>query len=507
MDKVCSHSGKCKVPTTEEKAVLDPSLPAALEALTAQLGPGCITTDPGVLDRCSVDSWPTAIKLAQLGRRPYRPDAVAVPVSADDVSTLLKWAYSRGVAVTPRGLGSSVVGQPLPSRGGLVLDLSRLTEPLKIGREDLLVTTGAGRLGSDLEEQLNEAGLTLGHSPQSLARSSVGGWVATGATGQFSSRYGGIEDLVAGLKVVLAHGEQIEMSAHPRGAVGPDLRQLFIGSEGTLGVVTEVTLRVFPISGTRSLEAFRLPSIRPGIEALRRTSQSGLRPLLLRLYDEDESGQVLGGRRDGSCVLFTGFEGPAGVAKAERRAVKSIVAEEGGTSLGPEPVEAWMQRRFDFSRIEALLAEMGGYAETIEVAHRWSRIHELYQALKLGLREVADEVVAHFSHVYPQGTSLYLILTGRAHDDDEALATLERLWATAMGHTLRLGGVITHHHGVGLAKASYVRDALGSSMTVLERVKDALDPEYVMNPGKLGLAKTRVAGTATEVPPFPSGKN
>ncbi len=479
----------------------DQSLPAALEALRAQFAPGRITTDPGDLDRYSVDSWPTAIKWARLGRLPYRPSAVATPVDADDVSALLRWAHGQGIAVTPRGLGSSVVGQPLPTRGGLVLDLSRLTEPLEIEREDLLVTTGAGRLGSDLEERLNAAGLTLGHSPQSLNRSSVGGWLATRATGQFSSRYGGIEDLVAGFKVVLADGEQIDMSTVPRGAVGPDLRQLFIGSEGTLGVITEVTLKVFPISGTRAFEAFRLPSIEPGLEALRRTSQSGLRPLLLRLYDQDESRQVLGGGRDEGCVLFTGFEGPVDVAKAEQRAVGYIVAEEGGTSLGPEPVEAWMQRRFDFSRMEGLLAEAGGYAETIEVAHRWTRIHELYQTLKLGLAGLADEVVAHFSHVYPQGTSLYLILTGRADDDDQALATLERIWATAMGHTLRLGGVITHHHGVGLVKAGYVRSALGSSMSVLQRVKDTLDPEGVMNPGKLGLAPTTMAGTTIGVRP------
>jgi alkyldihydroxyacetonephosphate synthase len=329
-------------------------------------------------------------------------------------------------------------------------------------------------------------GFTLGHSPQSLHLSSVGGWLATRATGQFSSLYGGIENLVIGMKVVLANGSEVKVQALPRSAFGPDLRALFIGAEGTLGIITEVTLKLFRAADTRTYQAFSLSSVANGLKALRRIMQTGLQPLLLRLYDENESRRIAGEDFDG-CLLLTADSGKDGDALAEHVMVHDLVTNSGGTTLGPGLAEAWMSQRFDYSAIGSLIGSDGMYAETIEVAHSWSKIGDLYEALKKELAPLTDSVQAHFSHAYPQGSSLYMIVTGEASSNEDAARRLEEIWDAAMQCTLRLGGVLSHHHGAGIARAKYSKQALGSSFEVLQSVKAALDPKGILNPGKLGL--------------------
>ena len=338
-----------------------------------------------------------------------------------------------------------------------------------------------------LEHALNERGFTLNHSPQSLDRSSVGGWVSTLATGQFSSRYGGIEELALALTVVLPDGQVIETPLAPRAAVGPDLRHLFLGAEGTLGVVTEVVLKIFPIAEHRIFQTLSFPSVASGLSAMQRMMQRGLRPFLVRFYDTDEARHAMKDPDFSSPVMFLGFEGIKAVAEAEYSAGLAICTEAGGQPLGPDAALAWMERRFDFSAIENLLAEPGGLAETIEIAHFWDGLFATYQALKTALAPYAGQVLGHFSHVYPQGGSLYIILLGRAADDAAAEARIREIWDVSMKICLEQGAAISHHHGVGLARLPYIRAQLGSAMVVLQQVKTALDPAGVMNPGKLGL--------------------
>lgn len=463
------------------------SIDAALAELTAVLSADQISCDDRLRDRYSHDAWPLQTKLELLGLHEYRPQAIVFAKSAADVVAVVRAAGRHHVPVTARGLGSSVTGQPLATRGGIVLDMCRVLGDLEIDPVDCTVTVGAGWNGGELENKLKRAGHTLGHSPQSLLRSTVGGWVATTATGQLSSRYGGIEDMVVGIEVVLADGHVAWFETNPRAALGPDLKRLFIGAEGTLGVVTKVKLRIVPLPAHFIVEAFHLPSVNATIDVMRRIAQSGQRPSLVRGYDEVEAPHALQDAGFDGCVLFLGNEGAAPVAAAEHAWQSDLVARAGGTSLGSAPVESWLRRRFDFSKVEARLSLPGGYAETIEVAHTWRHIEELYLALKAELTPLADEVNGHFSHVYPQGTSLYLIVFGRAEDDVAAVARLEGIWRTAMKTTASRGGVLSHHHGVGLARVPYMRAALGSGFTVLERVKSALDPDGLFNPGKLGL--------------------
>jgi alkyldihydroxyacetonephosphate synthase len=462
---------------------------ALVNELQELLGPAAVSATIEDLALHSFDAWPVATKWRQQGKQPFRPAVVVRPTTVDQVVRLMAWASLRGVPVTPWGLGSAVTGAPLPLRGGIALDMAALSRVLLLDDTNLIVRVQAGKLGLELELELQDRGLTLGHSPQSLDRSSVGGWVATRAAGQFSSRYGNIEDLIVALTVVLPTGELIETPLVPRASMGPDLRHLFVGAEGTTGVVVDVTLKVFPLPEHRRLEALRFETVEAGVGAMRRIMRAGLRPCLVGFYDRDEAPQALQQPAFDGCAMFLGVEGVRAVAEAEFAAALDICHEHGGRSLGPAAAEAWMDRRFDFSAVENLLATAGGLAETIEVAHFWDQILETYLALKGALTPYADEVLGHFSHVYPQGTSLYLILLGRAEDDAAAEARLRTIWEVAMKVALERGAAISHHHGIGLARLPYIEEALGTGMLALRRVKAALDPEDVMNPGKLGLGK------------------
>lgn len=467
--------------------MIDPQQRDALATrIQAVTGPGAVRLDPATLLAHSHDAWPLSVKERQLGIHDHQPEMVVTVSSPEEVSAVLTIASAEGCPVTPWGLGSSVTGAPLPVAGGISLDLSRLRGEPALAEVDMLVTVPAGLGGGELEQWLNIRGYTLGHFPQSLHRSTVGGWIATRASGQCSSRYGSIEDLVDSLRVTLADGTTHHLYAGPRAAVGPDLRHLFIGSEGTLGVVTEVTLRVFRRAEHTQLEALSFPDVAAGLRALRTIAQAQLRPHFLRLYDPQESRYVMAPEPTTGCVLLAGCEGlDPDVVRSEFAAVIAICAETGAARLGPRPVERWLTRRYDFSTIEARLTEPGGYAETIELAHLWSRIEHVWRAATVALAATADEVLGHFSHVYTNGTSLYLILIGEASTDEEAAQRIEEIWATALTVATDTGAAISHHHGVGLARLAYLDREKRFDAHLYSAIKYALDPHDVLNRRKL----------------------
>jgi alkyldihydroxyacetonephosphate synthase len=468
--------------------------------LDRRLGDSRLERDPARLAEFAHDAWPVSIKQRQQGLAPNRPDAVIRVHRVDDVSRTLGFAAEFGIAVTPRGAGSSVVGGPLPGGGGIVLDLTGLDELIELDGQAHTVRVGAGMLGGELERRLAERGFTTHFSPQSLLRSTVGGWVATRATGQFSSLWGGIEDAVVALTVVLADGSVVQTQGVPRAAMGPDIKHLFIGSEGTLGVVVDVTLRIHPLSVTRCLETVTFPSIAVGIDAMRAIMQGGLRPFLMRLYDEQEAPHAMADPDFDRCVMFLGFEGPEAVAEAQLAAALDLIDAGARRRLGAGSAQRWLDRRYDFSMIDGVLQRPGGVAETIEVAHTWSGIAGTYATLKQELAGVARDVLGHFSHAYTNGTSLYLIVLGETEDAAAAQAALENIWKVAMNAALRTGAVLSHHHGVGLARLPYLPAALGDSLDVLRSVKRALDPDGILSPGKLSMeAGRRVESTVSEV--------
>lgn len=461
--------------------------PSALESLRAVVGAEAVDTSAASREQSSRDTWPLSTKRAMIGHHPYQADVVVRLTDFADAPAVLAVATEHGIPVTVRALGSSVTGQPLPVNGGIVLDVSGVPADHQVNEQNMTVTATASFNGGALEDLLNTRGLTLGHSPQSLHRSTVGGWLATLATGQFSSMYGGIEDLVCGYSVILATGETVELKASPRAAMGPDLRQLFIGSEGTLGLISSVTLKVFPSDLPTALQTWALPTVEAGLQVMREQALLGLRPYLLRLYDTDEARHAMQDPTFDSPVLFLGSRGAAEMVDAELATLARLVTARGGHQLGAEGVEAWMGRRFDFSTVENLVAETGGFAETIEVAHNWDGIGGLYDDLKTALAPLADEVLAHFSHVYTQGTSMYVILLGHVDSDPAAVDRIQRIWDVAMAVCLDHGAELSHHHGGGLARSPYSRRSLGSAHLVLRKLKAALDPSGILNPGKLGL--------------------
>ncbi|AGJ85983.1 alkyldihydroxyacetonephosphate synthase [Raoultella ornithinolytica] len=446
-----------------------------------------VLSDRETLQASSHDTWPLSTKLRRLGCHDYQADVVVKVTDEKQIQQVLALATANDTPVTPRALASSVTGQPLPTRGGIVLDVTGMTQHREINITNLTVEVSAGYNGGQLEDELQQMGWTLGHSPQSLYQSTVGGWLSTLATGQFSSYYGGIEELVTAYTVILATGEKLRLKASPRAAMGPDLRQLFIGAEGTLGIVTSVQLKIFPLPQTRLYDSLELPSIDAGLEIMREQAMAGLRPFLLRLYDTNEARHAMQNPLQDKPVMFLGTQGVDAVAHAEMDAFMAIVHRHGGKSIGSEGVLKWMERRFDFSTVEKLLDSHGGFAETIEIAHTWDGISGLYHALHEMLTPLADEVLSHFSHVYPQGTSMYMILLGRESSDREAVEKLRTIWRETMRVCLEHHAELSHHHGGGLVRSPYARESLGSAHLLLRRVKQALDPNGTLNPGKLGL--------------------
>lgn len=457
-----------------------PWLPRCQDALGA-----LVTDDADVRARYAEDAWPLGIKRRRAGLRSTMPAAVAYPRCTADVSRILSFAHAHAIPVAPWGAGSSVTGAPLAGPQTLTMDLRGLNRVLEVNEADAHVRVEAGVLGGTLEDHLAARNLSTWFSPQSLHRSTVGGWVATRATGQFSSRFGGIEDAVAALSVVLADGTVARLGSPPRGALGPHLPSLFIGSEGALGVITEVVLRLHPRTPLAGIGAYELDVIESGLGVLREIMQAGLRPAVLRLYDAEETRHLGIAGRSAGTTLLTAFTGHPRVAAAESAAVTEILDRAGARELGPRPTEAWLERRYDFSAVERLLDEPGGYAETIEVAATWSKMPRVYHDMTSALSGAADKVLGHFSHAYTDGISLYLILLGQAADDDQAVAALEAVWAAAMEVALRSGAVISHHHGVGKARLPYLGAQLGSGEQVLHALKKALDPCCLLHPGSL----------------------
>jgi alkyldihydroxyacetonephosphate synthase len=464
---------------------ITPVDPDWISNLSNLLGADRVLIDDESINEHSYDVWAVSSKWKNQNKRMFAPQVVVKPQSTEEVSTILKWATEKKVPVTPWGGGSSVTGQPLPTRGGISLDMSAMDQIISVNDENLIVNVQAGKFGDKLEEELNQKGYTLNHSPQSLDRSTIGGWVATRAMGQFSSRYGGIEDLLITFTVVLPTGEIIKMMNVPRGAVGPDLRHVFVGAEGILGVVTEVSIKIFPVAEFQLFETVAFDTVEAGLTVMRTIMRLGIQPFLVRFYDQDESHHAMKDDNFKTCVMFLGFQGVEGIARTEYQAVMELCKTEGGKILGPAGTEAWMARRFDFSTVENTLEEPGGIAETIEIAHFWDGILETYYECKKAAAPYAKEVISHFSHIYPQGTSLYIILLGKDKDDATAEANLIEFWDVIMRICLKNGAAISHHHGSGLARGPYVADALGSSMQVLRRMKAEFDPAGIMNPGKL----------------------
>lgn len=456
------------------------------EALLDQLARAGVTFETGADERAdhSRDWWPRLIPGAAAGRVENWPGVVVKATSTNDVSATLRVASEHHVSVTPQGGRSSVVGGATPELGAIALDLTGLNRVLEIDDVSGSVRVEAGVFGPDLESALAPHELTAGHFPQSFDLATVGGWIASRGAGQYSNRYGTIEDLVRGLTVVLANGDVLHLGGHgPREAVGPDLTQLFIGSEGTLGVITEATLVVRRRATYELRRAYSFASFGEGLDACRRILQRGARPAVLRLYDEVESMRHFELNESALIVLDEGD--PALVD-----AVIAIVDDEcrGSTSRDEQLVRRWLERRNDVSAL-APLWERGLVVDTIEVAGSWSILESLRERVTHTLHSLEGILVVsvHQSHAYVDGACLYFTFAAQPENPE---AFYREAWDVVMAEVMSAGGAISHHHGVGRNRARFVARALGDTFPLLEDVKALLDPLGILNPGVLGLAGT-----------------
>ena len=457
------------------------------------VGAGNVSANQADLISTCRDYWPVNNIWRAEGAVPALPQLVAWPETTAEVSALLALANREKIPVTPYGAGSGALGGVVPLKGGVTIDLKRMDKIRALDEQNLLVTAESGLNGALYEEKLNRAGYTGGHFPQSLRCSSVGGWLSCRAAGQFSTRYGKIEDMAVSLEAVLADGTVFSGRSVPRTATGPRVDHFMIGSEGTLGIITAATLRIWPRPEKRHLATYTFEKLEEGLEAIRLFMRAGTRPAVVRLYDGQETGNHFPQLGDKRCALVLLIEGNPKIVEAEAEIIKDCALARGAESAGPEHVEHWLEKRFDIG-VASMLFQKGAVLDTIEVTTNWHNAHSTYRAMQDALLAVEGTMLAsgHYSHVYPEGAALYVTAVGFPGNDK--IDYYKKLWQAGMEACHREGAAFSHHHGVGLHRGLWMAAEHGAGLDVLKRIKAALDPQGIMNPGKLGLEEVRVWG-------------
>jgi alkyldihydroxyacetonephosphate synthase len=454
-------------------------------------------------------SYPDLVRLRS--GRVSGPDAVVYPGSHDEVRALLEACADAGVAVVPFGGGTSVVGGVEPDAGAfsaaIAVDLARMSGLIELDEVSLLARVAPGTTGPELEAALAERNLTLGHLPQSWEYITIGGAVATRSAGQASTGYGRIDKQVLGLRLAAPAGE-VEVKVQP-GTAGPTpaMRELIVGSEGALGIITEATLMVKAFPEVRKYEGWSFKSFAAGVEAFRELEHSRAAADVSRLSDEAETTMSLasagqsGGRGPGlaqrylklrghqyGCVAILGFEGEAEEALDRANRARTILRSAGGLRLGSRPGAAWEHQRFRAPYLRDELMDRGVMVETLETATTWTNLHFLYKAVADALRAALGErslVLCHVSHLYPAGASLYYTFMA-AQERGREIEQWREAKTAACDAIIAAGGTITHHHAIGADHAPWLRDEIGETgVELLRAVKARLDPRGIMNPGKL----------------------
>ncbi len=450
------------------------------------------------------------------------PAAIAWPTSTEQVSWILRLCAEEGISVVPFGAGSGVCGGISPHAKSLILDLKGMARWRRLDERAPELDVEAGALGLPLEERLQAKGWTIGHFPSSILCSTVGGWVAARGAGQCSGRYGKVEDMVASLELVDGRGHVHQIDRHPH---GPDLLPLVIGSEGTLGVITSATFRLHRNPTSRVFAGWELPSMRAGWMAIRELYQAGLRPAVCRLYDPFDSflartktrendGRVSKPRSDhrstrvllralrfpkainqlvdltanrllGRSHLILIWEGEGDEPRRDAERAARLLREAQARSLGEEPARHWMTHRYSVSYRMSPMFMDGGFVDTLEVAAPWSSLEAVYDGVRRALGAHVF-VMAHMSHAYPDGCSIYFSFAGQGRDDQESRRIYDHAWADAMQASVEAGGTLSHHHGIGRSKATGLARELGpQGVLLLQAVMRAFDPEGICNPGNL----------------------
>ncbi len=555
------------------------------------VGPKRVSIDANDLSTYSRDMWPRLLlRVAEGSKLEHRPNVVVWPEHTHEVVAIVRLARSLGVPIVPYGGGSGVCGAAVPMAGGITLDMKRMDRFSGISREDMICNIKVGINGERFERELNHRGYTFGNFPSSIYCSTVGGWLATRAAGQMSTKYGKVEDRVAGLTVVTGRGDIVKTDGMARAIRGPNWTQLLVGSEGTLGVITSARLRISPTPGVQILRGYHVDNVAHGVEAIRRVMQAGLRPAVVRLYDEfdsfvhsfgdesseDSSGATLApipepgrgalptlrlaagetddeegggllarmmglvaarpGRTAGEhgsgrtlkrmlsaqrlrrtlrqetmaaalsyprllnsvadtvaervarrgCLLIIGLEGSRIRTEIEARLTMRELERCGAKDRGGEIGRRWLRHRYSISFKMPRVFRDGAFVDTMEVASTWERLLDMYDAVRDAIGRHAF-VMAHFSHAYSEGCSIYFTFAAHGDDRRSAERIYDAIWRDGLAATTRVGGTVSHHHGVGMLKSAYMNTEHREAMAIFRAIKTTMDPDGIMNPGKLGL--------------------
>lgn len=497
-----------------------------VDDLRARFGDDAVSTDSADRSAYAHDLWPRQLLSTRGGLdRPPGPRAVVWPSSRDDLSALVGYARTYGVGLIPFGAGSGVVGGIAAGRDAVAVDLKRMRTLHSVDLEAGVCVADAGILGTHLEDQLKRRGATLGHFPSSIQCSTLGGWVVTRGAGQCSGRYGKIEDMTLAMDGVLGNGEPFTLDAPRPGEA--DLRELMVGSEGLFGFVTRATMRVWPAPTDWRGRGFTFATMRDAWEAIRAIFQAGLRPAVARLYDPIDTYVFLQGATSAApsapktperpspaaewllrrvldapsavnaladlastrlytrSLLIVIFEGDGDDPQAEALARAAALCKKGGArDEGEGPAKRWLLRRHAVSYRQPPTYSRGLWVDTMEVAAPWSRLGALYESVHAALSH-GGLVMAHMSHAYPDGCSIYFTFVGASPDDASARQTYDATWARALRAAHEAGGTIAHHHGVGRSKKAAMALEWGAGLRWIDALRRAADPDHAMGGGPL----------------------
>ena len=417
------------------------------------------------------------------------PDFITWPENVTHISEILKLANLENIPVIPYAEGSGVVGGAIPIYGGIILDMKKFNKIVDINEKNLTVTAQAGINGMNLERFLEEKGYTTGHIPQSLYTSSLGGWIAHRAAGQFSTKYGKIDDIVLGMELVLPQGELIKFKTVAGASTGPRLDKLFIGGEGTLGIVTQATLKIWPIPEKRTLISYTFPSIEASFEAVREILRENINPAVIRIYDQPESNRhfsEIENAKDKVMVIFV-CEGNQKLVDVEEIITREKCEKGLGEDCGEAPVEHWFETRFKVTETSSMPVYKLVF-DTIEVASLWENAAKLYYSVLEATGKIKGNllITAHVSHFYPNGIGIYFTFGGVPPKGTSDLEFYQNCWNSTIKAVLDAGGSIGHHHGIGILRSHWMEKEWGKTgLETMKKIKKVLDPNNILNPGKI----------------------
>lgn len=502
-------SNTYKTGDIEVKATKDCTLDAKIiDQLTATVGTDNIATDDIARASHAYGKCYTDLLHLRDGNIPTPPDAVIFPRNIDEVVSIVKICNEHKIAITPFGGSSSVTRGVETPMGGISLDMTKhFNRVLEVNEINSTATVQAGMFGPAYEEYLNKQGFSCGHFPQSFEYSTVGGWLAAKGAGQASTGYGKIDHMVLAVKAVTPAGI-IDTKCYPASAQGWDIHQLFAGSEGTLGVIVEITMKIRKYLPQNTKHAsFVFKNFETAVEAMRTAMQSGIGlPHLYRISDPEETEvafktkgfdgtmadkvlNLLGYKSGERCLMFVAVEGGKAYTNQVVKSLKKINRKYGSFYIGASPTKKWLEQRYSSAYLRDPLMDIGIMTDTLETAVMWDKLIPVWKAVRTYLKSRPKTVVmVHISHVYENGANLYFTFLSPMKREDDVKEYME--YHKGLIDTInQSGGSLSHHHGVGRTLAPWMEIHLGSeSLKLMQAIKNHLDPKGIMNPGNtLGL--------------------